>query len=321
MRISIESAWPSGGRPPLALASVLGAAFGCVLVLACVALSAGSLLAFFSLGGLVIVVGGVIAVAFMSFDPGDVRAAVGAVAAVVRQPAATHDDLYGDMRAIMTWARIIKAKGMRELECTVSADELGDPFIRYGLNMILAGYSPEDVRAMLTAAADAHHGRDSRPVEVLHAMTSNAPAFGMVGTLVGMIAMLCSIDGDVSNIGATLAVAFLSTLYGLISARMVYMPAAVRLSQEVENRAFRHELVTEGIVLLAANKSPTEIQDRLNGYLPPDSRDYLNSLANGRSALVAAAPVAAPADSPAAGLPAHRLPGVFAPRRLKMAGL
>jgi chemotaxis protein MotA len=71
-------------------------------------------------------------------------------------------------------------------------------------------------------------------------------------------------------------VAFLSTLYGVISARLVYMPAASKLRHEVEERRFRNYLITEGMVLLASKKQPMYIQDRLNGFLKPEMRDYFD---------------------------------------------
>ncbi len=268
---------------PFARAPVAGAAFGGLIVLGCIAMSATSLAAFFSLGGLIVVVGGVLAVAFMSFPAADVHAALAAIASMLREPASTHNDLYRDMRTMMSWAHIIKEKGRRRLESGLSAADIDDPFIQYGLNMVLGDYTQDEVRGMMTTAAEAQYERDAAPLEVLHAMASHAPAFGMVGTLVGMIAMLRNLDGNVGGIGSTLAVAFLSTLYGVTSARMVYMPAAARLRQQVETRSFRHALVTEGMVMLAANKTPTHIQDRLNGFLPAAMRDYFDSLATGQT--------------------------------------
>lgn len=266
--------------PPFARAPVAGAVFGGLIVLGCVAVSANSLLAFFSLGGLIIVGGGVIAVAFMSFPADDVHAALYAIAAMLREPDSTHHRMYRDMRNIMSWAHVIKEKGRRRLESGLNTTDLDDPLLQYGLNMVLGDYTPDEVRSMLTTAAEAQYERDSVPLDVLQAMASHAPAFGMVGTLVGMIAMLRSLDGNVAGIGSTLAVAFLSTLYGVTSARMVYMPAAARLRQQVESRSFRNTLVTEGMVMLASNKTPTYIQDRLNGFLPSAMRDYFNSLSN-----------------------------------------
>jgi chemotaxis protein MotA len=140
--------------------------------------------------------------------------------------------------------------------------------------MVVSDYSSEEVRVMMETAADACYERDSVPVDVLVAMSSHGPAFGMVGTLVGMVAMLCSLGNDVSNIGPSLAVAFLSTLYGVLSARMVYMPAASKLRQKVTNRRFRNYLITEGLVMLVSSKTPMFIQDRLNSFLRLETQDY-----------------------------------------------
>ena len=276
--LKLHQVSPNKGRRPFARASVIGALIGVLIVATCIVLSADSLSAFFSVGGLIIVVGGVVAVAFMSFPSRDVRAALAAIVGVLHQPHSTQDVLYRDMRNIMKWAESTKRRDYRGLEAYLEGVDIDDSLIKYGLNMVLGEYTPEDIRLMMTTAAEAHHERDSVPVDVLFAMSAHAPAFGMVGTLVGMVAMLRSLSESVSDIGSTLAVAFLSTLYGVITARMIYMPAAARLRQEVENRTFRSRLVTEGIVMLASAKTPAHIQDRLNGFLPPDMRDYFDGL-------------------------------------------
>src|SRR5258707_2969596 len=108
-----------------------------------------------------------------------------------------------------------------------------------------SGYKPEAVRDMMETAADACYERDSVPVDVLQSMTSHAPAFGMIGTLVGMVAMLCSLSENVSSVGSSLSVAFLSTLYGVVSARILYMPAAAKLRQIASPRPFRNQLINE----------------------------------------------------------------------------
>ena len=106
--------------------------------------------------------------------------------------------------------------------------------------MVVSQYEPEELRSMMSTAADAYYERDCIPLDVLQAMTSHAPAFGMVGTLVGMVTMLYSLNGNVSSIGSSLAVSFLSTLYGVLSARMMYMPAASKLRQDIDSRRFRN---------------------------------------------------------------------------------
>jgi chemotaxis protein MotA len=268
MSMLSEAAPPAYTRPP-----VIGAAFGLLLVLGPVLLGGHAFLLLFSLGGLVIVVGGVIAVAFMSFAAEEVREALAAIFRMFRKPEAARQDLRHDMANILRWAGMI---GSRKARSGLGEETISDSFIKYGLNMALSDYAPEEVRGMMETAADAWYERDSKVVDILQAMTSHAPAFGMVGTLVGMVALLSNLGDDVSGVAPSLAVAFLSTLYGVLSARMVYMPAAARLRQEIESQRVRHQFITEGLTLLAGRKSPMQIQDRLNSFLRPDAHDYFD---------------------------------------------
>src|ERR1700744_5740732 len=98
------------GRPP-----VMGAIFGFLLVLSAIVISSRSFLAFFSLGGLMIVVGGVVAVAFMSFEAADVKKALNGIRHMLEEPRMTHDNLHRDMTAIIYCAKLVKEKGMRNL--------------------------------------------------------------------------------------------------------------------------------------------------------------------------------------------------------------
>jgi len=258
-------------------APMVGMAFGFLFILGAVMLSTHSFLAFFSVEGLVIVVGGVMGVAFMSFEGADVHKALSVIAAMFKKPNdAPPDNLHHDMNEIIAWAYMVKEKGMRRLESSLAKRGITDPFVRYGLNMVVSQYSAEDVRAMMETAADACFERDNIPVDVLQTMTSHAPAFGMIGTLVGMVAMLCSLNDNVASIGSALSVSFLSTLYGVVSARMVYMPAAAKLRQAVTKRRFRNQLITEGMVMLVSDKTPMYIKDRLNSFLQLERHDYLD---------------------------------------------
>jgi chemotaxis protein MotA len=87
--------------------------------------------------------------------------------------------------------------------------------------------------------------------------------------------MLSNLEGDMSGIGAGLSISLLATLYGVVTARMVYMPAAAKLQQKQETLRFRNQLITEGLVMLVANRSPRFIQDHLNSFLRFESHyDY-----------------------------------------------
>ena len=255
----------------------LAAAFAAVLLAMSAAVVSDGTGSLFSLGGLVIVFGGVTASAFMTFRSEDVCASIGSIVAMLEDaPAATEIDLRGDVEHIVAWARIAYGQGMRALEHRAAPKGARDPFVSYALNLVVSDYAPDDVRAMLQIAADGNYEREHAEVDVLSTMASHAPAFGMVGTLIGMISMLHDMSGETGAIGGMLAVAFLSTLYGVLSARMIYMPAAARLERQVEERRLRDSMVTEGMVMLAGRKPATVIRDRLNAFLHPDARNYFD---------------------------------------------
>jgi chemotaxis protein MotA len=251
------------------MASIAGAAFGVSLIVAAVLLKSGNYHAFLSLEGFMIVVGGTMAVAFMSFQANYVIEALEGVGLMFRKADVTHENLYRDLKDIIVWARIVKEKGLRGLESQVEDQGINDPFVRYGLDMVVSNYDPEDVHSMMETAAEAYYERDTTAARVLMAMASHAPAFGMVGTLIGMVIMLGNFSGDMSGIGSGLAISLLATLYGVLTARMIYMPAAAKIMQKQDNLRFRNYLITEGMVMLVANKSARYIQDRLNSFLAP----------------------------------------------------
>lgn len=251
-------------------ASIIGAAFGFSLILGAILIGTRNYGGFFSLEGFMIVIGGPLAVAFMSFQANNVIEALRGIGLMFRQPQATHENLHHDLSKIIDWARAVKEGGLRNLESKALPKDMGDPFIRYGVAMVVSNYSPEEVRLMLETAADGYYERDTIPARVLMAMAGHAPAFGMVGTLVGMVIMLGSFKEDMSGVGSGLSVSLLATLYGVVTARMIYIPAAAKITQKQESLRFRNHLLTEGLVMLVANESPRHIQDRLNSFLRPE---------------------------------------------------
>ena len=243
-----------------------------MMVLGAIAHGTTNYLAFLSLEGFLIVIGGTLAVAFMSYQAHDVTAALNGLGLMFQKPTATHENLHRDLINIISWARIMREKGLRGLENEVDDTGINDPFVRYGLDMVVSNYTPDEVQAMMETAADAYYERDTTPAQVLTSMASHAPAFGMVGTLIGMVIMLGNFSGDISSVGNGLAISLLATLYGVVTARILYMPAASKIMQKQENLRFRNYLISEGMAMLVANKTPRYIQDRLNSYLKPGLR-------------------------------------------------
>ena len=140
--------------------------------------------------------------------------------------------------------------------------------IREPLNVRSTG---EEVRAMLLSAASGQFTRGMVMSDILKNMGATAPAFGMIGTLIGLIVMLGTLGGEggAEALGAGLSVALMTTLYGVLVARIVFIPASSKTAQRESIMRFRNFLITEGFVLLAESKRPRYIQDKMNSYLDP----------------------------------------------------
>ena len=118
-------------------------------------------------------------------------------------------------------------------------------------------------------SAFSSYQRDGKPSEILTNIGAYAPAFGMAGTLIGLVVMLGNMGADPAAIGSGMAVALITTFYGVMSARLIYLPIGVKLGAKNDETLFRNLLVTESLVLLAERKSPRYIQDKLNAFLDP----------------------------------------------------
>lgn len=252
----------------MSLATVAGTIFGFALVLGAIVHGTSNYWSFLSLEGFLIVIGGTIANAFMSYQANYVLRAFEAIWHTIKKARATREGLNAEIMRLIKWAYLVHAKGLAGLEGEVGA-KIKEPLLRYGIDLVITGYQPEVIRKMMNTAIEAEFERAITPVTILRNMASTAPAFGMVGTLVGMVIMLQNIHADMSQIGNGLAIALLATLYGIIVARLICLPAADKLMQKEEIMRFRNYMMTEGLVLLAEKQSPRYMQDKLNSFLEP----------------------------------------------------
>ncbi len=262
----------------MSLATIAGTFFGFALIIGAIMHGTDNYLSFISVEGILIVMGGTVANAFMSYHARSVILAFQAIWHMVKKPKATREGLNAEIMRLIKWAYLVQAKGFSGLEGEVGV-KIKEPLLRYGIDLVITGYQPDPIRKMMNTAVEAEFERSISPVIVLKNMASTAPAFGMVGTLVGMVIMLQNIQGDMSRIGLGLSVALLATLYGIITARLFCLPAADKLMQKEDVMRFRNYMMTEGLVLLAEKQSPRFMQDKLNSFLDPSQHfnldDYL----------------------------------------------
>jgi chemotaxis protein MotA len=243
------------------------AAFG--LFIGSIMMSTDNFLIFLSLSSLLMVVGGTLAATFISYEPRYVMLSLKLIWRILFSPKVGRNVLKSEVGRIIRWAYTVQKSGPPALEAEAKKAVRGDKFLKFGVEMVISGYTGEEVREILTNAIESTFGRNTVQVDILRNMGGAAPAFGMIGTLVGLIIMLDNLGGDPTELGAGLAVALLTTLYGVLFARIVFMPAATKIQQREEIVRFRNYLIAEGLSLLADKKNPRYIADRMNSFLDP----------------------------------------------------
>lgn len=249
--------------------SLLGFVFGIGLILAAIFMvGADNPLLFLSLSSFIMVIGGTLASAFLSFEGRYVLLALRGIPGIFLPHGMGRNTLNLEVGRLIRWGYVIQAKGPLALEQEVSKLKREDSFVGFGVELLVTGYDGGDVREIMVNMVESTFERAIAPADVLKYMGASAPAFGMIGTLVGLIVMLDNLE-DPSTLGQGLAVALLTTLYGVLAARMVFIPTSAKVRQREEIARFRHKLIADGLAMLADRKNPRLIQDTMNSYLDP----------------------------------------------------
>jgi len=176
------------------------------------------------------------------------------------------------IRQIVEFAVLSRREGLLALENKLEA--LKDPFMAKGIRLIIDGFPTETVREILEIDADQTSQRHSAGRSILDSMGAAAPAFGMIGTLIGLVQMLQSLD-DPSKIGGGMAVALITTFYGAIMANLVFLPLAGKLAQREKEEVLIRQIIIEGIVAIQTGDQPQLVEEKLKSFLSPVERSSL----------------------------------------------
>lgn len=225
-------------------------------------------LAFYDIPSMIIVVGGTFVTLFVSFEPKTAINAIKLMASAFRRHGDSEKSLKDEVGRIVRWAYIIQKNGLQGLENEVT-EQLREQnaFLAYGADLVVTGYTGAEIKQILEHTLESQAERNKRQTDALKKMGGDAPAFGMLGTLIGLVIMLSNMGGDPSAIGPSMAVALVTTFYGIILARVVFIPLATKMSARFDVTLFKNILQMEGLVLLAERKSPRYIQDKINSFV------------------------------------------------------
>lgn len=225
-------------------------------------------LAFVDIPSMIIVTGGTFVALFVSYETAHALKALRLMGRAFRSHGDSELSLKGEVGQIVRWAYIIQKNGLQGLENEITDEVRKDnPFLAYGADLVVTGYTGAEIRNILEHMMESQSERNRRETDALKKMGGDAPAFGMLGTLIGLIIMLSNMGGDPSTIGPSMAVALVTTFYGIILARVIFIPLATKISTRNDVTLFKNNLQMEGLVLLAERKSPRYIQDKINSFV------------------------------------------------------
>jgi len=242
------------------IATLIGIIAGLGLIVGSMA-TGGSLGSFFNVPGLMIVGGGTVAATLINESLSHVTGAikVGLQAFFVRK-----SDPSQTIAQVITLAAKARKEGLVSLE----NEQIEDEFLARGVRLGVDGLSPEAIEAILRTELRTLQTRHQRGQAIFKFMGSTAPAMGMVGTLVGLVQMLKTLD-DPAAIGPAMAIALLTTLYGAIIAFVICNPIASKLEHRTEEESAQKTLALIGVDSILKGENSMVIQSKLDAYLSP----------------------------------------------------
>jgi chemotaxis protein MotA len=166
-------------------------------------------------------------------------------------------------------AEIARRDGILALEQSV--ERIDDPFLIRGIQMAVDGSDPEVIESIMETELENLMERHESGKGMLEAYARYAPAFGMIGTLIGLVAMLQNMD-DPSKIGAGMAAALITTLYGALMANILFSPLADKLGQRSHEEVLCKTIVIQGVMAIQAGDNPRNVQSKLMTFVPPALR-------------------------------------------------
>ena len=241
--------------------SVIGAILGLVALVGGSILKGAGLSGLWSPAAFIIVIVGTIAAILLQTPMHTFRRALGIVRWVFFPPPQDHAALIARM---LEWSTISRKQGLLALEPVL--DQLPDPFLRKGLQMVVDGVEPETMRQMLEIEAQAQHHRDTAAAKVFEGMGIYSPTMGIIGAVLGLMAVMQNLS-DPGKLGHGIAAAFTATVYGIGLANLVLLPMANKLKVAIHARTQVQEMTVEGLIAIAQGENPRNIEARLRGYL------------------------------------------------------
>ncbi|MBR5407485.1 MAG: motility protein A [Lachnospiraceae bacterium] len=210
--------------------------------------------------------GGAFAAIFTSYSIADFLGGLKSIKIAFKVPSL---DAGNVIQKIIDLSNVARKEGLLSLE--EAAGELDDTFLQKGIMLIVDGTDPDLVRGIMETELVSIDGRHRSNIGFWENLGSMGPAWGMIGTLLGLVMMLYHMD-DVSSLGPNMAVALITTFYGSILANWLCIPIATKLKSINDGEMHVKEIIVEGLLSIQAGENPRVIEEKLKSFLSPKVR-------------------------------------------------
>ncbi len=247
------------------LATLIGIVLAFSLVLVSIIMGSGLGL-FINIPSLMIVVGGTLGATMVRHPLGEVIGMIKVVKNVFFAKTWSPEEV---VDKFLDFADKSRKEGILALEAELP--NLDDSFLIKGLQLAIDGAEPDAIREILETEIDYLQERHQAGAEILDTMGTFFPAMGMIGTLIGLVQMLQTME-DPSTIGPAMAVALLTTFYGAVGANLLCLPMAGKLRTRSKEETLIKEMIIAGVIGLANGENPRLLEQKLHAFLPPSKR-------------------------------------------------
>ena len=252
------------------IATIIGVLLGLVVVLGAI-VAGGGWQAFVHFPSMAITIGGMLCATMIHFS---LPQFIG-IFSVVKKTIVTKIPPPSELiQKMVDFAAINRRDGALALEQEIP--KVSDPFFIKGLQMLVDGRDSEAMRDLLSLEIDKLGDRHSTGKKILEFMGAAAPAFGMVGTLIGLVQMLKNLSSP-DQIGAGMAVALLTTFYGAFAANLVFIPLAGKLGIYSKAETTAMEMIVEGVCAMADGDNPTTIREKMQAFVSQGRREEIKA--------------------------------------------
>lgn len=232
----------------------------------------GSIMLFWDVASIYITFGGSIAALLMTYSLDEVKNMGKLFVEAFKETKSSTMEIILQFTDISKKAR---REGLLSLEDDIS--QIDDQFLKKGLQMVVDGIEPEMIKEILELEIGEMETRHARGAGIFTAWGAYGPAFGMLGTLIGLIQMLANVS-DVNSITKGMGVALITTFYGSVIANMICLPISSNLREKSAKEVGEREMKLEGILAIQSGVNPRIVEEKLMTYLPPKEKlVYLNN--------------------------------------------